>query len=130
MKRRYNIFNLATAIVFLVAFILLMLSYITQIMFLPATVLFCAGFIMLSVALIKAYLEYQKTQKEVSDAIEMDAASGSDGAEYVVESEKASKKKRKTKRYSNFDRLLPIILCLIVAGLFIYLMTKAFIGLF
>ena len=130
MKRRYNIFNLATAIVFLVAFILLMLSYITQIMFLPATVLFCAGFIMLSVALIKAYLEYQKTQKEVSDAIEMDAASGPDGAEYVVESEKASKKKRKTKRYSNFDSLLPIILCLIVAGLFIYLMTKAFIGLF
>ena len=98
MKRRYNVFNLATAIVFLVAFILLMLSYITQIMFLPATVLFCAGFIMLSVALIKAYLEYQKTQKEVSDAIEMDAASGPDGAEYVVESEKASKKKRKIKR--------------------------------
>lgn len=130
MKRRYNIFNLATAIVFLVAFILLMLSYITQIMFLPATVLFCAGFIMLSVALIKAYLEYQKTQKEVSDAIEMDAASGPDGAEYVVESEKASKKQRKIKRYSNFDRLLPIILCLIVAGLFIYLMAKAFVSLF
>lgn len=130
MKRRYNIFNLATAIVFLLAFILLMLSYITQIMFLPATVLFCAGFIMLSVALIKAYLEYQKTQKEVSDAIEMDAASGPDGAEYVVESEKESKKKRKIKRYSNFDRLLPIILCLIVAGLFIYLMMKAFVSLF
>ncbi len=130
MKRRYNIFNLATAIVFLLAFILLMLSYITQIMFLPATVLFCAGFIMLSVALIKAYLEYQKTQKEVSDAIEMDAASGPDGAEYVVESEKESKKKRKIKRYSNFDRLLPIILCLIVAGLFIYLMAKAFVSLF
>lgn len=130
MKRRYNIFNLATAIVFLLAFILLMLSYITQIMFLPATVLFCAGFIMLSVALIKAYLEYQKTQKEVSDAIEMDAASGPDGAEYVVESEKASKKQRKIKRYSNFDRLLPIILCLIVAGLFIYLMAKAFVSLF
>lgn len=130
MKRRYNIFNLATAIVFLVAFILLMLSYITQIMFLPATVLFCAGFIMLSVALIKAYLEYQKTQKEVSDAIEMDAASGPDGAEYVVESEKESKKKRRIKRYSNFDRLLPIILCLIVAGLFIYLMAKAFVSLF
>ena len=130
MKRRYNIFNLATAIVFLVAFILLMLSYITQIMFLPATVLFCAGFIILSVALIKAYLEYQKTQKEVSDAIEMDAASGPDGAEYVVESEKESKKKRKIKRYSNFDRLLPIILCLIVAGLFIYLMAKAFVSLF
>ena len=130
MKRRYNIFNLVTATVFLVAFILLMLSYITQIMFLPATVLFCAGFIMLSVALIKAYLEYQKTQKEVSDAIEMDAASGPDGAEYVVESEKESKKKRKIKRYSNFDRLLPIILCLIVAGLFIYLMTKAFVSLF
>ena len=130
MKRRYNIFNLATAIVFLVAFILLMLSCITQIMFLPATVLFCAGFIILSVALIKAYLEYQKTQKEVSDAIEMDAASGPDGAEYVVESEKESKKKRKIKRYSNFDRLLPIILCLIVAGLFIYLMAKAFVSLF
>ncbi|HBB45132.1 MAG TPA: hypothetical protein DCZ34_03320 [Clostridiales bacterium] len=130
MKNRFNIFNLSTAIVFLVAFIFLMLSYITQIMFLPATVMFCAGFIMLSVALIKAYLEYQKTQKEVSDAIEMDAASGPDGAEYVMETEKSSKKKRKAKKYNNFDRLLPIILCLVAAGLFVYLMIRAFVGLF
>ena len=130
MKFRYNIFNFSTAIVFLMAFLCLMCYYLTPFMYIPALVLFCAGFIMLSVCLIKSYIKKNKLTEDQQEAIIMELAQGEDGDRYVMLDAKHDKKQKRKNRFAKFDRLLPVILSMLVAGMFIYLLIRSLVQLF
>ena len=130
MKFRYNILNFTTAIVFLVAFICVMLSYLTQYMFIPALVLFGAGFILLSVSLIISFIKRNKLAEDQQEAIIMELAQGEDGDRYVMLDEKQDKKQKRKRRFANFDRLLPIILSVGISCAFVFMLIRAIIQLF
>jgi hypothetical protein len=115
---------------FLLAFISLMLSYITNFMFFGTCIFFCAGFVMLSITLIKNYISQKQSFEESQDAIIMELAQGEDGEKYVMQNEKQSKKQKRSLRLKNFDRLLPSIFSILAACLFAYLIIQSIINLF
>ena len=125
MKFRYNIFNLITAIMFILAFLSLMISYATSIMYYFAMTFFVAGFSMLSVILMKAYLKQKGKDENVADPIIMQLSGGVDGEAYVMADEKQNRRERNRKRTQQFDRLLPFIFSVLLSGLFVFLLIKS-----
>ena len=124
MKFRYNIYNFVTAIMFVLAFLCIMISYATSFMFYPAMILFEAGFVMLSIKLIKDYSFKKENMEQKEDVIIMELASGENGESYVM---KEDKKKKKGNRNFNFEKLLPAILSISAAVLFMYLLISTII---
>lgn len=125
MKFRYNIFSFVTAIMFVLAFLCIMVSYATYFMFYPAMVFFEAGFVMLSIKLIKDYSAKKENMEQKEDAIVMELASGEDGEAYVMQQDK---KKKRRKSNANFDSILPVIFSIMAAVLFVYLLISSIIA--
>ena len=130
MKFKFSIFNLSIAISFMLAFLCLMFSYLTPIMYYPALVLFCVAFILLTIALLKSYIKNKTITEEQQDAIIMELAMGEDGEKYVMQDPKTTKKQIKKNRSQNFDRLLPAIVTFAFSCLFLYLLISSIIKLF
>lgn len=130
MKIKFSKFSTIMASLFLVAFLCLMLSYITAFLYYPTLAFFCAGFVMLSIALLKRYLNQKNLYEENQDAIVMELAQGPDGETYVMQSPKQSKKQRNQKRRQNFDRLLPFIVSVVISCAFIYFLIASIVNLF
>lgn len=127
MKFRYNIFNFVTAMIFVLAFLCLMISYASVYLFYPTFALFSAGFVMLSIRLIKNYVVQKDSEQESADAIVMELASTDDGETYVMQDEKKDKKLRKKIKKNRLDKLMPIILCIICALIFAYMLVSCII---
>ena len=125
MKFRYNIFSFVTAIMFVLAFLCIMVSYATYFMFYPAMVFFEVGFVMLSIKLIKDYSAKKENMEQKEDAIVMELASGEDGEAYVMQQDK---KKKRRKSNANFDSILPVIFSIMAAVLFVYLLISSIIA--
>ena len=130
MKFKFSVFNLTIAITFLLAFVCILLSYITLFMYYPATILFAIAFIMLSVSLIKNFINQKSINEEKQDAIIMELAMGEDGEKYVMQDEKTNKKMLKQKRRQNIEKLLPSMFSIAFSCLFIYLFISSIIKLF
>jgi ABC-type transport system involved in cytochrome bd biosynthesis fused ATPase/permease subunit len=130
MKFKYNIFNFITAIAFVLAFLCLMFSYATQIMFYPSMVFFEVGFVMLSVKLIQNYLAKQNELSQQQETIVMELLSGEDGETYVMQDEKKDKKARRKKRAQKFDRLFPSIFSILAAALILYMLISSIVRAF
>ena len=128
MKFRYNIFNFVTSICFVLAFLSLMFSYLTYIMFYPAMAFFAAGFVLLSVRLVKNYISNKGQIEEQTEAIEMELASGEDGETYVMKAEKNDKKARRRMRSLSFQKILPSLLSIFASGIFIFLLVSSIIA--
>lgn len=126
MKFIFNKFNFITAVVFLLAFISIMISYATSVMFYPAMALFCAGFVMLSIRFIKNYVEKPKNENE---DIVMERVGGESGETYVMRDERADKKSRKIALLNSTKDLLPIIFSILAAVLFLFLFINSLIHL-
>ena len=127
MKFKYNLFNLITAIVFVLSFLSLMISYATSFMYYVALVLFMAGFVMLSIVFMKSYLKQRVEDENASDEIIMRLSGGIDGEAYVMADEKQNKKERAKNRTRHFDKLLPFIFCVVIVGLFMFMFIRALI---
>ena len=130
MKFKFSVFNLSIATSFALAFICLLFSYLTPIMYYPALVLFCVSFILLSINFIISYIKNQKIYQEKQDAIIMELAMGEDGEKYVMQDPKQAKKQNKKNRTQNFERLSPTIVALAFSCLFLYLLVSSIIKLF
>lgn len=130
MKFKFSVFNLTIAITFLLTFVCILLSYITHFMYYPATILFAIAFIMLSVSLIKNFINQKSINEEKQDAIIMELAMGEDGEKYVMQDEKTNKKMLKQKRRQNIEKLLPSMFSIAFSCLFIYLFISSIIKLF
>lgn len=126
MKFRYNIFNFTIAVMFVLAFLCVMLSYATFFMFYPAIVFFEAGFVMLSIRFIKNYNDNKDSVEQKEDIIIMELASGENGEEYVMKQEKSNKKHKR--RNGSFDKLLPVLFSIFASVLFVYLFVSTLIG--
>lgn|SRR5574344_807630 len=124
MKFKYNVFNFVTSIIFMLAFLCLMLSYITSIMFYPTMALFCAGFVMLSIRFIKNYNKQNVQLEQKQETIVMELSSGEDGEKYVMQDDNSSKKARRKKRIDKFDRFLPSLFMIFASILFLYLLVS------
>ena len=127
MKFRYNVFNFVTAMIFVLAFLCLMISYASEYLFYPTFALFSAGFVMLSIRLIKNYVVQKDSEQESADAIVMELARTDDGETYVMQDEKKDKKLRKKIKKNRLDKLMPIILCIICALIFAYMLVSCII---
>ena len=127
MKFRYNIFNFITGIMFVLAFLCIMISYATFFMYYPAMVFFEAGFVMLSITLLKSAVSKNDDYAQREETIVMELASGENGDAYVMQEEKLSKKKKGKKRNAQFERFVPSILCMLAAVLFLYLLISTII---
>ena len=130
MRFKYNRLNFITSIIFVVAFLCLMLSYVTSFLYVPAMLFFAAGFVMLSFIFVKGYIATQKEIEQRQEAIVMELASGEDGETYVMQDESNNKKMRRRKRSQSFERLLPSIFSVVVALFMIYMFISSFIKLF
>ena len=130
MKFKFSTFNLIIGLAFILAFVSIMLSYITQYMYYPAMVLFAAAFVMLSVRLIQNYIKQSHITEEKQDAIIMELAMEDGGEKYVMQDAKKQRKIAKQHRRQNFERLIPSIVSVAFACVFIYLLVMAIIGLF
>lgn len=128
MKFRYNVFNFIISILFVLAFLCLMISYATYFMFVPAMILFCGAFVMLSVRMISNYVKNKDDREEQLEAIEMELASGDDGESYVMKSEKTDKKLRKQNRRIMLEKLMPSILSITASLIFAYLIVSTIIN--
>ena len=126
MKFRYDIFSFVTAIMFVLAFLCVMFSYATSFMFYPAMVFFEAGFVMLSIKLIKEYAAKRENMEQKEDVIVMELASGEDGEAYVMQQNNSKKKHRR--RNINFDSLLPAIFSILASLLFVYLLISTIVS--
>ena len=124
MKFKFNIFGFVTALIFVMAFLCLMISYATEIMFYPALLFFEAGFVMLSVIAIRDYLSKTDDLDQQRETIVMELASGENGETYVMKEEKNDRKARRKTRSQKFEKLLPSILCVSAAVLFLYLLIN------
>lgn len=127
MKFKFNIYNLITSCLFLVAFLSLMLSYLARFMFFVASASFCAGFVMLSIKLVKNYVSQKQTREEIQEAIVMELAEGENGDQYVMQNN--NKQKRK-KFWGKIDALLPSIFCILASCLFAYAFISGIVKLF
>ena len=76
MKFKFSVFNLIICIAFVLAFVFIMLSYLTPFMYIPATVMFCVAFVMLSIRLIQNYIKQTGITQEKEDTIIMELAIG------------------------------------------------------
>ena len=130
MKFKYNLFNFVTAIMFVLAFLCLMVSYATQYMYIPTMVFFEAGFVMLSYILIKSGLKKQQEQDERQEVIVMQLAEGEDGESYVMQSSKQDKKIKRKRRSQLLERYMPAIFAILAAGLIMYMLVSSIIKLF
>ena len=130
MKFRYNKLNFIVAIIFVLAFLCLMISYASSFMYIPAMLFFSVGFSMLSYIFIKNYIATKKLIEQRQETIVMELVSGEDGETYVMQTETNNKKIRHRKRSQKFERLLPSILCILVAGLMIFMLISSFVKLF
>ena len=130
MKFKFSVFNLIICVAFVLAFVFILLSYLTPFMYIPATVMFCVAFVMLSIRLIQNYIKQTGITQEKEDAIIMELAMGEDGEKYVMQDAKKQKKLAKQQRRQNFDRLLPSIVSVAFSCLFVYLLVSSIINLF
>ena len=130
MKFKYNIFNFITAIMFLLAFFCLMLSYATHFMYYPTMVFFEAGFVMLSYILIKNGIKKQAEQDERQEVIVMQLAEGEDGETYVMQSDKTNKKAKRKRRSQLLERYMPAVFTILAAGLIMYMLVSSIVKLF
>ena len=128
MKFRYNVFNFITSILFMLAFLCLMISYATYFMFVFAMVFFCAGFVMLSIRLVTNYAKHKNDREEQLEAIEMELASGVDGEQYVMKTEKNDRRMRAQNRRLAVEKLLPSILSITASLIFAYLIVSTIIN--
>ena len=124
MKFRFNVLNLSTAVLFVLAFVSLMISYASHFMYFVAMVFFIVAFAMLAFIMIKIFLK-GKEEDNPADPIIMHLSGGADGEAYVMADEKQNKAERKRKRMQKFDRLLPFIFCVLIDMLFIFLFIKS-----
>lgn len=127
MKFKHNVFNYLTALMFLLAFVFLMLSYATQVMYIPSMIFFEAGFIMLTVVLIRSGVAKQKEQDERQEVIVMELASSEDGEAYVMQTENNNKKLKRKKRSQKFERFMPAMFTIIASALILYMLVSGFI---
>ena len=129
MKFKYSVFNFVTAIMFVLAFLCLMVSYATQYMYIPTMVFFEAGFVMLSYILIKSGLKKQQEQDERQEVIVMQLAEGEDGESYVMQSSKQDKKIKRKKRSQFWERFTPAGFSILAAGLILYMIINTIVKL-
>lgn len=127
MNFKFNALNLTIASMFILAFVSLMLSYATIFMFYPATLFFVAGFVLLSVRLIKNYIKQSKDAELSDETIIMQLSPDADAETYVMQDDSTNKKAQRKKRVQKFDRLLPSIFSILAAVLFIYLFINRII---
>ena len=127
MKFRYNKFYFATAIVFVLAFLCLMFSYLTNAMFYPAMALFCAGFVLLSIAFIKLFNKQNAELAARQDELVMERTVNDGGETYVLQDSANDKKAKRQKSRQKFDRLMPAIFCIASAVLFAYLLMSTIV---
>ena len=127
MKFRYNIFNFITAIMFVLAFLSIMISYATVYMYYPAIIFFETGFVMLTIRLMKNYLTKKDDLEQKEEVIVMELASGENGDEYVMRQDELNKKGKRKKRSVQFDRLMPVIFSMLASILFMYLLISTIV---
>lgn len=109
MKFRYNAFNFSTAMVFVGAFMCLMLHYLTYFMFYPAMLLFAGGFGMLTAILVKYRKRHLEEIEQAQEVLVMERAVNDDGETFVMRDPSLDKKERKKRRRQKREQLLPII---------------------
>lgn len=126
MKFKYNIFNLITASIFVLAFLSLMISYATSFIYYVAIVLFAAGFAMLSIILMKRYIK-NKNIDEAEAPIVMELSGGVDGETYVMMDETKDKQAKKRKFGQAIEKLLPFIFSSLASLLFLILFIRKLI---
>lgn len=130
MKIKFSVFGLITGISFMLAFVCILMYYVTPIMYYPAMALFFAAFVMLSIILFKRYMSQTHITQEKQDAIIMELAQGPDGEKYVVQDPKKQKKIVKQYKREKFENMLPALLCVAFACLFLYMFVASIIKLF
>lgn len=123
MKFKYNILNFTTSIIFVVAFICLLFTYLTDVMIYVTLGVFTVAFGLLTFSLFKTYLKNSINNKSEDSSLEMEISASDDGTEtYVM---KDNLKTRAKSRFSNFDKILPALLSLFVTLVFVFLIIKA-----
>ena len=126
MKFKYNIFNLVTASIFVLAFLSLMISYATSFIYYVAIVLFAAGFAILSIILMKRYIK-NKNIDEAEAPIVMELSGGVDGETYVMMDETKDRQAKKRKFGQTIEKLLPFIFSSLASLLFLILFIRKLI---
>ena len=126
MKFKYNIFNLVTASIFVLAFLSLMISYATSFIYYVAIVLFAVGFAMLSTILMKRYIK-NKNIDEAEAPIVMELSGGVDGETYVMMDETKDRQAKKRKFGQTIEKLLPFIFSSLASLLFLILFIRKLI---
>ncbi len=126
MKFKYNIFNLVTASIFVLAFLSLMISYATSFIYYVAIVLFAVGFAMLSIILMKRYIK-NKNIDEAEAPIVMELSGGVDGETYVMMDETKDRQAKKRKFGQTIEKLLPFIFSSLASLLFLILFIRKLI---
>ena len=130
MKFKFSVFNLIIGVAFILAFVCILLSYLTQYMYYPAMAFFAGAFVMLSIRIMQNYIKQNHITAEKQDAIIMELAMEEDGEKYVMQNEKKQKNIAKQHRRQNIERLLPFAMSVLCAGLFIYLFVSSIVSLF
>ena len=121
MKLKFSLFGLVDAVTFVLAFLCLMFSYLTEVMFLPAMFLFACAFGILTYILFVVSLKHQKEIDEKQEVIVMELAEGENGETYVMQDQKKEKKQRRKKRMQKFDRVIPSLLSGVVTVFMLYM---------
>ena len=128
MRFKFNIFSLVTAVLFVLAFLCLMFSYLTQFMFYPAMIFFEGAFVMLSIIFVRSYISKADDINQRQEAIVMELASGEDGEKYVMQDDRQDKKARRRRRSEKFEKLLPSIFSILGCVLFLYLFISSIVA--
>jgi hypothetical protein len=126
MKIGFSKYQIAIIINFMLAFVSVMLTYVSTVFVYITLGLLTSGFAMLSVQLILNYKKLVREQEHEKQELLMELSVTQDGEKYVMSNSPYTKAQQRELRAKKIDRLLPAILSVSAAVMFLYFFVMRF----
>ena len=127
---KFSKFAIVTMLSFILAFIFIMFNVLLSVLIIPALVFLILGIVLIAVMLIKRYKENKDNMEYKQEEIIMELASTEDGEKYIANNSSYIKRMKKSLKSQKWSAIYPIVLLLLLAGVFLGLLVKFIIGMF
>ncbi len=128
MKFGFSKMQIAIITMFLFAFISIMLTYVSTISVFFTLAFLVAGFVLLSVVLIKNYNKFKLEQEHKKEELLMELSVTDEGEKYVLKDNPYSKSESREQKARKIDKLIPVVLSISASVLFLYLLIMQFLS--
>ena len=127
---KFSKLTIGTISCFVAGILFIMFMQLLDLLVMPALISIIAGLVCLSISLFKRYQIKKQELFFDQEEIVMELANSDEGEKYVAEKSTYAKKLRKKIKSAKTGLIMPFIITVILAGLFLALLVKIIVGLF